>query len=131
MSLIVTATFAIGTAVEMGVLIYLSKSIDTITLINEIMLTFLIGIVVGRSYGKEFFEKMQWHLKSKTMPAKDILNGAVMTIASMMLITPGIVTDIAGLLVIIPMTRGMFIDMAANFARKRTSSGELFYFFKN
>ncbi|PIQ98954.1 MAG: hypothetical protein COV66_13750 [Nitrospinae bacterium CG11_big_fil_rev_8_21_14_0_20_45_15] len=130
MSLIVTATFAIGTAVEMGVLIFLSKSVDTITLINEIMLTFLVGIVVGRSYGKEFFEKMQWHLKSKTMPAKDILNGAVMTIASMMLITPGIVTDIAGLLIITPLTRGIFIDMAANFTRKRTSSGELFYFFK-
>jgi len=131
MSLIVTATFAIGTAVEMGVLIFLSKSIDTITLINEIMLTFLVGIVVGRSYGKEFFEKMQWHLKSKTMPAKDILNGAVMTIASMLLITPGIVTDIAGLLIITPLTRGIFIDMAANFTRKRSSSGESFYFFKS
>ncbi len=131
MSMIVAAAFAIGTAVEMGVLIFLGDYVDTITLINEIMLTFLVGIVVGRSYGKEFFEKMQWHLKSKTLPAKDILNGAVMTIASMLLITPGLVTDFVGLLIITPLTRGIFIDIAANFTQKKASGGELYYFFKD
>jgi len=131
MTMIVAAAFAIGTAVEMGVLILLSHTFDTITLINEIMLTFLVGIVVGRSHGKEFFEKMQWHLKSKTLPAKDILNGTVMTIASMLLITPGVVTDSIGLLIITPMTRGIFIDMAESFTRKKTANGDPYYFFKD
>ena len=131
MSLFVVLCFAVGTAVEMYLLGWLSGVISTINTFSFSMFTFLIGIVVGRSWGREFFDKMQWHLKSRTIPNDEVLNGAVMALASMMLITPGIVTDTVGFLILFPKTRWIFKKLATNYVQKRINTGEQYYFFKN
>jgi len=130
-SLPITLCFALGTAVELYGLKWASDYISVVNTFNLVMLTFLVGVVVGRSYGKENFEKMQWHLKSRTLPADDVLNGTVMAVASMLLITPGIVTDLIGLLIVIPISRGVFKDIALSYVKRKISRGELYYFFKN
>jgi len=127
----ITVCFAIGTAIEIFSLKWMSDIISILNTVNLIMLTFLIGIVVGRSWGKNYFEKMQWHLKSRTLPEEEVLNGAVMAIASMLLITPGIVTDTIGFLILIPIFRGVFKDLARNFMKKKIASSELHFFFPN
>jgi UPF0716 protein FxsA len=121
----------VGTVVEIFGLKWISDHISILNTVNLIMLTFLIGVVVGRSWGKNFFEKMQWHLKSRTLPEEEVLNGAVMAIASMLLITPGIVTDTLGFLILMPVFRGLFRDMARSFVKKKIASSELHYFFPN
>ena len=131
MSLLVVVCFAVGTAIEMYLLGWLSGVISTINTFSFSMFTFLIGIVAGRSWGREFFDKMQWHLKSRTIPNDEVLNGAVMALASMMLITPGIVTDSVGFLILFPKTRWIFKKLAANYVQNRINTGEQYYFFKN
>ena len=131
MTLPITVCFAIGTAIEIFSLKWMSDIISILNTVNLIMLTFLIGIVVGRSWGKNYFEKMQWHLKSRTLPEEEVLNGAVMGVASMLLITPGIVTDTIGFLILIPIFRGVFKDLARNFMKKKIASSDLHFFFPN
>ena len=131
MSLAVILCFSIGTAIEMYLLGWLAGVISTINTFSLAMFTFLIGIVVGRSYGREFFDKMQWHLKSRTLPNDEVLNGAVMAIASMMLITPGIVTDTLGFIILFTKTRWIFKNLAADYFKKRSDTGELYFFFKD
>jgi UPF0716 protein FxsA len=127
----ITICFAVGTAVEILGLKWISDHISILNTVNLIMLTFLVGIVVGRSWGKHYFEKMQWHLKSRTLPEEEVLNGAVMTIASMLLITPGIVTDTIGFLILIPIFRGVFKDLARSFMKKKIANSQLHFFFPN
>ncbi len=131
MSASVTLCFALGTAGELYLLKWLGDQISILNTISLVMLTFLVGIVVGRSWGKQIFDKMQWHLKSRTLPADDVVNGAVMCLASMALITPGIVTDSIGLLILFPLTRGLFTSLALNLVKKKISSGQLYFFFRN
>ena len=131
MTLPITICFAVGTAVEILGLKWISDIISILNTVNLIMLTFLIGIVVGRSWGKHYFEKMQWHLKSRTLPEEEVLNGVVMTIASMLLITPGIVTDTIGFLILIPIFRGVFKDLARSFMKKKIANSQLHFFFPN
>ena len=131
MSLPVTAVFALGTGIELYGLKYVSDAISILNTVSLIMFTFLVGIVVSRSYGAEVFEKMQRQLKSREIPGNEALNGAVMGIASMLLITPGVVTDVIGLLIMTPLTRGMFIKLAADITRDRIQSGQLYFFFKD
>jgi len=54
-----------------------------------------------------------------------------LAVSSMMLITPGVVTDLIGVLMLIPITRDIFKNIAANMARKRIASGDAYYFFKD
>ena len=131
MSLPVTAFFALGTGVELYGLKFVSDSISILNTVSLVMLTFLIGIVISQSYGKEVFEKMQRHLKSREAPGDEALNGAVMGVAGMFLITPGAVTDIIGLLIMIPITRGIFKQIALNLSKKRIESGQPYFFFKD
>ena len=131
MFLPVTAFFAIGTGVELYGLKWVSESISTINTISLVMFSFLVGIVVSRSYGNECFERMQRSLKSRESPADEVLNGAVMSLCSMLLITPGMVTDTIGLLIMIPATRGIFKNIALNLTRKRIQTGQQYFFFKD
>ena len=131
MSLPVTAFFALGTGVELYGLKFVSDSISILNTVSLVMLTFLIGIVISQSYGKEVFEKMQRHLKSREAPGDEALNGAVMGVAGMLLITPGVVTDIIGILIMTPLTRGMFKQIALNVTKNRIQSGQPYFFFKD
>jgi len=131
MSLAITAFFALGTGIELYGLKFVSDSISVLNTVSLVMLTFLIGIIVSQSYGKEVFEKMQRHLKSREAPSDEALNGAVMGVAGMLLITPGAVTDIIGLLIMIPITRGIFKQIASNLSKKRIESGQPYFFFKD
>ncbi len=131
MSLPVTVAFALGTGIELYGLKYVSDAISILNTVSLIMLTFLVGIVVSRSYGKEVFEKMQRQLKSREAPSDDVLNGAVMGVASMLLITPGVVTDLIGLIIMTPITRGIFKQIALNITKDRIQSGQPYFFFKD
>ena len=95
------------------------------------MLSFLVGIVVGRSWGKDNFDKIKWNLKSQTLPNDELLNGVVMASASLLLITPGIITDLVGLFILIPSIRPMFKEILMGFFKKKIAGGELYFFIKD
>ena len=131
MSLVVILFFAIGTLSELYLLTIVSGYISIINTLSLIMFTFLVGNIIGRSWGKEYFEKMQWHLKSRTIPSDDVLNGSVMALSGMFLVTPGVITDLLGILILFPMTRGIFTSITGNLVKKKITNSDLYYFFKD
>ena len=54
----VTAFFALGTGIELYGLKWVSESISIMNTISWIMFSFLVGIVVSRSYGDECFQRI-------------------------------------------------------------------------
>ena len=127
----VAAFFALGTGIELYGLKWISESFSIMNTISWVMFSFLVGIIVSRSYGDECLERIQRSLKSREAPVDDVLNGAVMSLCSMLLITPGLITDTIGLLIMIPATRGLFKGMALNFTQKRIQEGQQYFFFKD
>ena len=123
--------FAVGTLCEVYLLTVVSGYISIINTLSLIMFTFLVGNIIGRSWGKEYFEKMQWHLRSRSVPGDEVLNGSVMALSGMFLVTPGVITDSIGVLILLPITRGIFKGFAENLAKRKISNGELYYFFKD
>lgn len=131
MTLAVVSFFAFGTFIEMYFLKITSDYISILNTLSLIMFTFLIGNIIGRSWGRKIFEKMQWHLRSRSMPGDEVLNGSVLALSGMMLVTPGVITDLVGTLMLFPMTRWIFRDIVQNMVRKKIARGELYYFFKD
>ena len=131
MSLAVVLFFAIGTFCEVYLLTVVSGHISIINTLSLIMFTFLVGNIIGRSWGKEYFEKMQWHLRSRSIPGDEVLNGSVMALSGMSLVTPGVITDLIGVLILLPMTRGIFKDITERLVKRKIANGELYYFFKD
>ena len=120
-----------GTAVEILSLTWLGTQISVLNTISFTMLTLLLGVITGRSYGEEWYGKIQWHLKSGTEPSDDVINGTVMNVGSKLLLTPGLVTDILGFLIIIPQTRFIFKSIVLKFFKRKMSLREQWFFFKD
>jgi len=116
--------------VEIFSLTWLGTQISVLNTISLTMLTLLLGVINGRSYGEEWYEKMQWHLKSGTLPSDEVVNGAVMNVGSKLLLMPGLVTDILGFLVILPQTRFIAKSIALNLFKKKLSRREQWFFFQ-
>jgi len=120
----------VATVVEIFSLTWLGTQISVLNTISLTMLTLLLGVINGRSYGEEWYEKMQWHLKSGTLPSDEVVNGAVMNVGSKLLLMPGLVTDILGFLVILPQTRFIAKRIALNLFKKKLSRREQWFFFQ-
>ena len=131
MSLAVVLFFAVGTLCEVYLLTIVSGYISIMNTLSLIMFTFIVGNIIGRSWGNEYFEKMQWHLRSRSVPGDEVLNGSVMALSGMFLVTPGVITDLIGVLILIPMTRGVFKDITESLVKKKITNGDLYYFFKD
>ncbi len=127
----VIVVLLVGTVVEVLSLTWLASQISTINVINVVMFTLLLGVILGRGYGEEFFDKMQWHLKSREEPSDEVINGAVVRVGSYFLLTPGAVTDLIGLLIAFPKTRFIFKNIAKKLYKSKVAKGEQFFIFKN
>jgi UPF0716 protein FxsA len=119
----------VTTVVEIFSLTWLGTQISVLNTISFTMFTLLLGVINGRSYGEEWYEKMQWHLKSGTLPSDDVVNGAVMNVGSKLLLMPGLVTDVLGLLIVFPKTRFIPKSIALNLFKKKLSRREQWFFF--
>lgn len=131
MPLTISLSFVLTSAVELCVLLWVSKWISILNTFSFIMFTFLVGVVVGRSWGKENFTKIQWNLKSGTQPTDELLNSVVMASASILLVTPGVITDIIGFLILIPAIRPVFKDILRDFIKRKIAAGQLYFFIKD
>ena len=121
--------FVIGSLIEMASLIWISTVIGSLNTISFIMFSFLIGVVISRAYSKDWFEKIQWHLKSGTLPEDETVDGSVMAFASILLRTPGLISDAIGFIIIIPFLRSPFKEMTIGMMKKKIAKGEPWFFF--
>lgn len=125
------AILTVGTAVEILSLTWLGTQISVLNTISFTMFTLLLGVINGRSFGEEWYGKIQWHLKSGTEPTEDVINGTVMNVGSKLLLTPGLITDILGFLIIIPQTRFISKNIVLKLFKKKLSRREQWFFFKD
>ena len=123
--------FLVASVIELYSLMWIASLISIMNTISLVMFTVLLGVIIGRGYGSEWFDKMQWSLRAGTLPADEVMNGALMNIGSRFLMTPGVVTDVLGLLITFPKTRFIARKIATKFFKSKMSRGEHWFFFKD
>ena len=130
MSVSVIIAFILGTGMEMISLTMLAANIGIMNSLSEIMFSLLTGVFISRSWGSPFYEKLKSCLKSREMPSNNDLEGVMLTVSGLFLITPGLVTDALALLIIFPPTRELLKKPVESFIRKKVTLGGPYYFFK-
>ncbi len=97
--------FTIVPILELTVLIPLSQQIGTWPTIGLIAFTALAGAWLGKSQGSAAWKRIQAELATGQLPGDSILDGLAVLVASAFLVTPGVLTDFAGFILLIPFTR--------------------------
>jgi UPF0716 protein FxsA len=67
--------------------------------------TGLLGAWLARTQGLSTYRRIQQELSQGRMPTDSLIDGALILLAGVLLITPGVLTDLVGILLMIPPTR--------------------------
>jgi len=70
-----------------------------------VVLTALLGLLVVRAEGRHTVRKIQRKLARGEPPTDELLDGAFLLVAGALMLTPGLVTDLLGLVLVLPPTR--------------------------
>ena len=91
--------------IEIYLFIKIGSQIGALTTIILIFLTAILGIFYARYEGLNTLKSGFVQLVRNEMPVYEIISGAAITFAALLLIVPGFATDIFGFLLIFPVSR--------------------------
>ena len=94
--------------IEIYLFIKIGAQIGAIITILLIFFTAIVGVIYARYEGFNTLKSGISQLMKNELPFYEIISGAALAFASLLLILPGFATDIIGLLIIFPPTRKLF-----------------------
>lgn len=93
---------------ELYILIHIGGIIGGLNTVLLVIITGFIGAYLARMEGLNTMIKVRRNLDQGHMPAEELLDAFIILVAGLVLITPGLLTDTAGLLLLWPLTRNKF-----------------------
>ena len=119
-------------ALEIFLLIKVGGHIGALNTISLIFLTAIIGIYFAKIQGIKTMQSGIVNLYQNKVPVNEILSGASIAIAAILLIIPGFLTDTIGFLLLIPFSRNFLISIfikkkkfSDNDSKSKTLDGEI------
>jgi len=98
-------------ALEIFLLIKIGGRVGALNTVALIFLTAIIGIYFAKLQGIKTLKSGMVNLYQNKMPVYEIMSGASIAIAALLLIIPGFFTDLVGFLLLIPFTRKIFFKL--------------------
>ena len=96
---------------EIFLMIKIGGEIGALNTLALIFLTAIIGIYYARIQGIETLRSGLKNLYNNKLPIYELISGASIAFASILLIIPGFFTDVIGFLLLIPLSRKMIIKL--------------------
>ena len=100
--------------IEIYLFIKVGSYIGAFNTISLILLTAIIGIMYARYEGFNTLRSGMSQLIKNQLPVYEIISGAALAFAALLLILPGFATDLIGLLLIFPPTRKLLSRKVSN-----------------
>ncbi|MDC2969868.1 FxsA family protein [Candidatus Pelagibacter sp.] len=101
-------------AVEIYLFIKIGSQIGALNTILLIFATAIIGIYYARYEGLNTLRSGITQIVKNELPAYEIISGAAIAFAALLLIIPGFATDVLGFLIIFPLTRKFLLGNLPN-----------------
>ena len=108
--------------VEIYLFIKIGSQIGAFNTISLILLTALLGVWYARYEGFNTLKSGISQIMKNEVPLYEIVSGAALAIAALMLILPGFATDLIGLLLIFPLSRKLILGKFANKYSKKNKN---------
>jgi UPF0716 protein FxsA len=90
---------------ELYVIIQVGQSIGALETIGLLVLISLLGAWLAKREGLGVVRRVRLQLEANRVPAAEILDGFLILLAGALLLTPGFLTDIVAILLLLPPTR--------------------------
>lgn len=107
--------------VELALLMRVAQTINVGPTIALVIVTGALGAALARRQGLRTWARVQGDLAAGRMPASEIVDAMLILVAGLVLITPGIITDALGFLLLIPPARRWLKRRVADHLRSQVT----------
>jgi UPF0716 protein FxsA len=119
--------FIIVPVTEIYILIEVGKRIGSLATISIIIFTGILGAYLVKNQGFMILKKIQNDLNDGIMPGDSLIQGAIILAGGILLLTPGFVTDIAGFIFLIPVSRNVVKKYLLKWLKGKIKEGNFYY----
>lgn len=117
--------FLITPVVELALLLDIGGRIGFWPTIALIIVTGIAGSLLMRHQGLAVWGRFNRRLAAGGLPGKELVDGMIILVAGAFLLTPGVLTDIVGMIGLIPFTRAPVRSYIIKRARRKMEDGSL------
>ena len=109
--------------IEIYLFIKIGSQIGAFNTISLIIITAVFGLYYAKYEGLNTLKSGVQQIVKNELPIYEIVSGAALAFAALLMILPGFLTDIIGLLIIFPWTRRLFLK---NISKKKQNNKKNF-----
>jgi UPF0716 protein FxsA len=99
--------FIVVPIAELAVIIQVGQEIGVLWTVAILIADSVLGSVLMRAQGRTAWRRFNAAVQAGRVPAREVLDGALVIFGGALLLTPGFITDVLGLLLLIPPTRAV------------------------
>jgi UPF0716 protein FxsA len=115
-ALLLVLIFIVLPIAEIYLIIKVGEAIGALPTVAILVLDALLGSVLLRHQGRAAWRRFNEALAAGRIPAREVFDGAMVIMGGAFLITPGFITDVIGLLLLIPPSRALFRGLVSKVA---------------
>lgn len=114
--------FTLMPIIELALLLELKGHIGTLPTVALVLVTGFAGAALARSQGTQALQRFRQAMGSGSFPGDELLNGVLILAGGLLLLTPGLLTDIVGFCALLPFTRNRLRRALKDAVRRRIDS---------
>lgn len=122
--------FTVVPIIELALLIKLNTYIGLPYTILVVLITGVVGAYLAKSEGRGILRNIRMEMSQGRMPGDELVNGLCVLIGGAFLITPGLITDAAGFILVIPITRAILKNAIKRKFRRMLEEGTFTFYYK-
>jgi len=115
--------FIVVPLIELYVIIQVGNAIGLVPTLFLLLLDALLGSMLLRHQGRAAWIQFNRALAENRLPHKEVFDGILVILGGALLLTPGFITDIFGLILLIPPTRAIVRGITSRIVRRRMAMG--------
>ncbi len=120
--------FTVIPLIELYLLIKVGRCFGAFHTVTIVLITGIIGGLLARSQGLSVHRKIRADLQNGIIPTDSLIDGLFILIAGVLLITPGMITDVIGFVLMVPFFRGWLKRWLQEILKRKFESGRSQYF---
>ena len=110
---------------EIFLMIKIGDKVGALNTVALVFLTAIIGLYFAKVQGIKTIKSGMINIYRNKLPTYEILSGASIAVAALLLITPGFFTDLIGFLILIPFTRNIILNIALKSKHKKNHDDDI------
>ena len=117
--------FTLIPLIELSLLIELGRQIGLGSTIAIVVITGVIGAYLAKQEGFRVITRIQQELSQGRIPTGQLLDGVIILAGGLLLLTPGLLTDVIGFLALIPVSREYIKQILKSKFKQKINSAEI------